>query len=62
MSNQARLSGPLLDRIDMQLQVGALSPAELAAHQPGEPSAAIAQRVALALSANCCARANPTVS
>ncbi|MCP1575456.1 magnesium chelatase family protein [Herbaspirillum rubrisubalbicans] len=45
---QARLSGPLLDRIDMQLQVGALSPAELAAHQPGEPSAAIAPRVALA--------------
>lgn len=45
---QARLSGPLLDRIDMQWQVAALSPAELAARQPGEASAAIAQRVALA--------------
>lgn len=43
---QARLSGPLLDRIDMQLQVAALSPAELAAQQPGETSAAIAERVA----------------
>lgn len=43
---QGRLSGPLLDRIDMQLQVAALSPAELATQQPGEASAAIAERVA----------------
>jgi magnesium chelatase family protein len=45
---QARLSGPLLDRIDMQLHVNALSPAELAVRQPGETSAAIAERVARA--------------
>lgn len=45
---QARLSGPLLDRIDMQLHVNALSPAELAVQQPGETSAAIAARVARA--------------
>ncbi|MBW9335160.1 ATP-dependent protease [Herbaspirillum sp. RU 5E] len=45
---QARLSGPLLDRIDMQLHVNALSPAELAVQQPGETSAAIAERVARA--------------
>ena len=43
---QARLSGPLLDRIDMQIHVSALSPAELASQQPGESSAAIAKRVA----------------
>ncbi|EIJ44807.1 Mg(2+) chelatase family protein [Herbaspirillum sp. GW103] len=43
---QARLSGPLLDRIDMQIHVSALSPAELASQQPGESSAAIAERVA----------------
>ncbi|MAF02012.1 MAG: Fis family transcriptional regulator [Herbaspirillum sp.] len=43
---QARLSGPLLDRIDMQLHVNALSPAELAVQQPGETSAVIAERVA----------------
>lgn len=40
------MSGPLLDRIDMQLDVNALSPAELAVQQPGETSAAIAERVA----------------
>jgi len=45
---QARLSGPLLDRIDMQLHVSALSPADLATQQAGEASAPIAQRVASA--------------
>ncbi len=42
---QERLSGPLLDRIDMQLQVAALTPAELATQAPGESSASIAARV-----------------
>ena len=42
---QERLSGPLLDRIDMQLQVAALTPAELATQTPGESSASIAARV-----------------
>jgi magnesium chelatase family protein len=45
---QGRLSGPLLDRIDMQLEVGAIDADTLAAAADGEPSAAIAARVQLA--------------
>ncbi|MBP0588827.1 YifB family Mg chelatase-like AAA ATPase [Paraburkholderia sp. LEh10] len=42
-----KLSGPLLDRIDIQIEIPALSPAELSARSVtrGEESAAIAQRV-----------------
>jgi magnesium chelatase family protein len=42
-----KLSGPLLDRIDIQIELPALSPAELSARgaENGEPSAVIAARV-----------------
>lgn len=45
---QGRLSGPLLDRIDLQIEVPAVRPAELMAQPDGEPSAAVAARVAAA--------------
>ncbi len=47
---RARLSGPLLDRIDLQVQVPAVPWRELAAHRHGEPSAAVAARVEAARS------------
>ena len=40
-----RISGPLMDRIDMHIEVTPVAPAELAAAVPGEPSAAIRERV-----------------
>jgi magnesium chelatase family protein len=45
---QGRLSGPLLDRIDLQVEVQAATAAELLALPDGEPSAAVAARVAAA--------------
>jgi magnesium chelatase family protein len=45
---QSRLSGPLLDRIDLQVEVAAVPPDELLARPEGEPSAAVAARVAAA--------------
>jgi magnesium chelatase family protein len=45
---QGRLSGPLLDRIDLQVEVLAARPAELMAAPAGEPSAVAAARVAAA--------------
>jgi magnesium chelatase family protein len=45
---RARLSGPLLDRIDLQVEVLAVTPDELLAAPDGETSAAVAGRVASA--------------
>jgi magnesium chelatase family protein len=42
---QGRISGPLLDRIDLQVDVRTLTYAEISA-PPGEPSAVVARRVA----------------
>ena len=47
----SRLSGPLLDRIDLTVQVQPVSPAELSRAPPGEPSAPVAARVAAARAA-----------
>lgn len=43
---QARISGPLLDRIDLQVEVPAVPAHTLAAAPEGERSAAVAERVA----------------
>jgi magnesium chelatase family protein len=45
---QARISGPLLDRIDLRVEVPAVSAADLIRPGRAEPSAAVAARVARA--------------
>jgi magnesium chelatase family protein len=45
---QARISGPLFDRIDLHVEVPALRPTEIAEPMPGEPRARVATRVARA--------------
>ncbi|WP_119273044.1 YifB family Mg chelatase-like AAA ATPase [Taklimakanibacter deserti] len=45
---QARLSGPLLDRLDIQIELGAVRAADLARPVPSEGSAEVAMRVAKA--------------
>lgn len=45
---QGKISGPLLDRIDMQIQVGALAHDELQQQASGESSSEVAKRVAQA--------------
>ena len=42
---RSRVSGPLLDRIDIQVEVPAVAYEALASRVPGEPSAAIRERV-----------------
>jgi magnesium chelatase family protein len=45
---QTKISGPLFDRIDLVIEVQPVQMAELSRAPPGEPSAAVAARVALA--------------
>ena len=45
---QARISGPLLDRIDLRIEVPAVSASDLIRPARAEPSAAVAERVARA--------------
>jgi magnesium chelatase family protein len=45
---QAKVSGPLLDRIDIQVEVAAVAAADLALPPPAEGSAEVARRVAAA--------------
>jgi magnesium chelatase family protein len=45
---QDRISGPLLDRIDMQIEVASMTPEEMAAQADGESSEVLADRVAQA--------------
>jgi magnesium chelatase family protein len=45
---QDKISGPLLDRIDLQVPVSAMAPESMADQADGEPSSAIAGRVAQA--------------
>lgn len=41
----SRISGPLMDRIDLHVEVTPVAPQELSATAPGEPSAVIRERV-----------------
>jgi magnesium chelatase family protein len=44
-SYRARISGPLLDRIDLQVEVPRIAPRDILRAPPAEPSAVVAQRV-----------------
>lgn len=46
----ARISGPLLDRVDLQVEVAALTPDEITSVEPGESSSSIRARVEAARS------------
>lgn len=45
---QGRVSGPFLDRIDIRIDVPAVTASDMIGAQPGEPSAIVAERVARA--------------
>lgn len=42
---QARISGPLMDRIDLRIEVPSVTPSELIRSKPGEKSESVAKRV-----------------
>ena len=48
---QSRISGPLLDRMDLSIELPAVTPADLAAPATGETTAIVADRVAKARAA-----------
>ena len=48
MDYQSKISGPVFDRIDLHVEVPAVSPADLTLPPPAERSADVAQRVAAA--------------
>lgn len=48
---QSRISGPMLDRMDLSIELPAVTPADLAAPANGESTAEVAARVAAARSA-----------
>ncbi|MEO1613234.1 MAG: ATP-binding protein, partial [Pseudomonadota bacterium] len=48
---QARISGPLIDRLDVQIELPGVTPADLSSAPKGEPSASVASRVARARAA-----------
>lgn len=43
-----RISGPLLDRFDMRIEMARVPPEQLLSRRPGEPSAAVGARIAAA--------------
>ena len=45
---RARISGPFLDRIDLQVEVPSMGEADLMSAAPGEPSCAVRDRVGIA--------------
>ena len=45
---QGRVSGPFLDRIDIRVDVPAVTASDMISSQPGESSASVAKRVAMA--------------
>lgn len=56
---QARLFGPLFDRIDLHVHVGAVSALDMTLPPPAEGSAEVAARVPLPARGRCCAACAP---